>query len=288
MSRWTNYAENKIADLMRGTPWSLGADLYLGLASAASDSAITELSGTGYARQALSRALATWAGTQGAGTTTASTGTSHLTSNNAAINFGTAGASWGTASFVVLFDALTSGNPIGYFPVTSLPVGLGDNPVFDPAEIGFTVGLVGGVSDYLANKLIDLIFRGQAYTWPANTYLAFCTAAPSNSSGGTEVVGAGGYARQTLPSTTTFWSSTTGPGTTGASTSGTGGEISNNVAVTFPAPTADWGTITHDKQMDASTGGNMLFYGALDASKTVLNGGTAVTYGVSQYKTQIT
>jgi len=286
MSRWTDYAENKLADMMRGTAWSLGSSLFLGLASAASDSSITELSGTGYARQEMVRELATWAGTQAAGSISASIGTSHLTSNNAAVDFGDAGAAWGTANYVVLYDALTSGNALAYFPISSQVIGLGDNPFFDIAEISFTLGLSGGVSDYLANKLIDLIFRGQTYTWPANTYLALCTAAPTNSSGGTEVAGAGGYARQTLPSTTTFWSSTNGTGTTGASTGGTAGEISNNLAITFPTPSADWGTITHDKQMDASSGGNMLFYGTLDAPKTVLSGGS-FSYGINRYKTQI-
>ena len=54
MSQLTNYAENKLVDMLRGQAWGLPADLYFGLASAASDSSITELSGTGYARVARS------------------------------------------------------------------------------------------------------------------------------------------------------------------------------------------------------------------------------------------
>ena len=49
------------------------------------------------------------------------------------------------------------------------------------------------MSDYLENKMVDLIFRGQAYTAPV-IYVALYTAAPSDAGGGTEVSG-NAYAR---------------------------------------------------------------------------------------------
>ena len=42
--------------------------------------------------------------------------------------------------------------------------------------------------------------------------------------------------------------------------------ISNVAAITFPAATANWGTITHVAIFDAATSGNMLMYSALDSS----------------------
>ncbi len=39
--------------------------------------------------------------------------------------------------------------------------------------------------------------------------------------------------------------------------------------------TADWGTITHFGIFDASSGGNLLFHGALTESRTVNSGGQA-------------
>jgi hypothetical protein len=57
----------------------------------------TEVSGTGYVRQSV-----------------AFTTSGNTTSNNAAVEFPTAGASWGTVTHVGVFDASTSGNLMAY------------------------------------------------------------------------------------------------------------------------------------------------------------------------------
>lgn len=132
------------------------------------------------------------------------------------------------------------------------------------------------LSDYLENKLIDHILRGQAFTAPANVYVALFTAAPSDSGGGTEVSG-GAYARVQVASTLENWAGTQGAGTTTAS-SGTGGQTSNNAAITFPAPTANWGTVSHFGVFDAPTGGNLLFWAALSAPKSVNDGDAAPSF----------
>lgn len=128
------------------------------------------------------------------------------------------------------------------------------------------------MSDYLENKLVDHILRGTAFTGPATTYVALFTAAPSDSGGGTEVTG-GSYARVAVTSNGTNWANTQASGT-GVS-SGTSGLTSNSSAIAFPAPTASWGTVTHFGIFDASSAGNLLFHGALTASKTVNNGDPA-------------
>jgi hypothetical protein len=285
MTYFTNYAENKLVDMLRGQAWSLPADLYFGLASAATDSSITELSGTGYAREAITRSLANWSGTQGAGTTTASSGTSHVSSNNVAIDFGTAGAGgWGTASHLVAWDASTSGNALFYLPLdVALPIAESDPVEIEAANVVFRLGLSGGCSDYLANKLIDFILRAQSYSYPASVYVAACTDAPNNAGGGTEPA-VGSYARVAVATSLTAWAGTQSAGSTAAS-SGTGGETSNNAAITFPAPTANYASaITHRKVMDASTGGNLLFWAELTAPKTIVSGGSALFYAAGQLK----
>ena len=57
------------------------------------------------------------------------------------------------------------------------------------------------------------------------------------------------------------------------------GSATNNGAVTFPQATADYdsagsqgNTVTHIGIMDASTGNNVIFFGALSTSKTVTSG----------------
>lgn len=279
MSALTNYAENKLIDMIRGQAWTLGSNLYAGLASAASDSAVTELSGTGYARGACARSLATWAGTQGPGTVLASSGTTHASSNNVLIDWGTSGGAWGTANYVVLYDASSAGNALCYFPLgTPIDISAGGTPA--SAAIGvlnFTLGVTGGCSDWLANKLIDFIFRGQAFTFPATMYAALLTAAPSNAGGGTEIGGGVGYARVAIAGSLADWAGTQSAGSTVAST-GTGGQTSNNAVITFGAPTGSWGTVGWVGYYDASTSGNLLFWAPLAAPKTVPAGVSAPSF----------
>lgn len=133
------------------------------------------------------------------------------------------------------------------------------------------------LSDYLENKLVDHVLRGQSFTPPATVYVALFTAPPSDAGGGTEVSG-GAYARVAVTSSLANWAGTQSVGSTAAS-SGTGGQTSNNATITFPAPSgANWGTITHFGIFDASTGGNLLFHAALTASKSVNDGDSAPSF----------
>ena len=150
-------------------------------------------------------------------------------------------------------------------------------------------------SDFAENKLIDWFFRAQAIgitgasaaagTGPTTLYVALLTAAPSDTGGGTEVTG-GSYARVAVTSSLANWAGTQGAGTTVAS-SGTSGTTSNNNAVTFPAPTANWGVVTHSAVYDATSGGNLIAWGALTTSKTVNNGDAAPSYAAGQLTFQI-
>lgn len=135
--------------------------------------------------------------------------------------------------------------------------------------------MASGPSDYLENKLIDWLWRAQTFAPPATKYLALFTSAPSASGGGIEVSG-GSYARVSVSASLTAFSGTQGAGTTAVST-GTSGVTSNNANIAFAAPTADWGTVTHWALFDASTGGNLLMFGALATPVTVINGGLAPT-----------
>jgi hypothetical protein len=136
------------------------------------------------------------------------------------------------------------------------------------------------MSDYLENKLIDHIFRGVSFTAPTALHVALFTAAPSDSGGGTEVSG-GSYARVNLAPSTTNWSATNSVGATTNPSSGTTGATSNNSAITFASPTANWGTVTHFGIFDAGSGGNLLVHGALTASKTINNGDAAPSFAVN-------
>lgn len=151
------------------------------------------------------------------------------------------------------------------------------------------------MSDFLENKLIDWLMRGQAIgitgasagagTGPANLYFGLLTAAPSDTGGGTEVSG-GSYARVAVPSTLANWAGTQGVATVVAS-SGSTGTTSNNNAITFPGPTATWGLVGWFGIYDASTGGNLLMWGALTVSKTINNGDAAPAFAATAFSFQI-
>lgn len=129
--------------------------------------------------------------------------------------------------------------------------------------------MAGSKSDYLEAKLLDLVFK--AATWTQLTggpWVALFTVAPSDASGGTEVTG-GSYARVQVA--TANW--------TRSGTSPT--QIANNTAITFAAPTANWGTVVAFAVMDASTAGNLLYWGDLTASRTINNGDGAPSFASS-------
>lgn len=125
MTAHTNFFENKLIDfLFRGQALGItGASaaagtgpttLYVGLLTAAGDDATvgTEVTGGAYARVAVAASMANWAGTQGAGTTTVSTGTSGTTSNNNPVTFPAPTAAWGQAVEWGVWDAATGGNEL--------------------------------------------------------------------------------------------------------------------------------------------------------------------------------
>ena len=112
------------------------------------------------------------------------------------------------------------------------------------------------LSDHAEDLLLDWMMTSGSATRPTAWYLALFTAAPSDSGGGTEV-STGGYSRQTI-----------------AFSAASGGTTSNSADVSFTATGANYGTVTHIGIFDASSGGNLLWHGAMTASKTVEDGDT--------------
>ena len=110
------------------------------------------------------------------------------------------------------------------------------------------------MSNYLENALINATLRNTTYTSPATVYLGLYTSDPGEGNTGTEVSGTS-YARQSI---------TFGAPSDGVST--------NSAAIEFPQAGGSWGTVTHVGILDASSSGNLLYYTALDASKTISTG----------------
>jgi hypothetical protein len=152
--------------------------------------------------------------------------------------------------------------------------------------VGITTVNAAAMSNYLQNKFLDFLLRGQTYTAPTTVYVALATTTGTAAACGTEVTG-GSYARVAVSSSLANWAGTQSSGSTTAS-SGTSGQTSNNGSITFPSPTANWGTVTSFCVFDASTGGNLLFYAALTVSKTINNGDAAPSFASSALTYTIT
>jgi hypothetical protein len=123
------------------------------------------------------------------------------------------------------------------------------------------------MSDYLEVELRKHLFRTGSFTKPSELHISLHTADPTDDGSGTEVSG-GSYARVQRDPLDANWTAA----------SATDGVTDNAAAITFPAPTANWGSITHFGIWDASSGGNLLIHGALTTPKTVNNGDAAPSF----------
>lgn len=116
------------------------------------------------------------------------------------------------------------------------------------------------LTTYTANILLNLALG--ATSWPsgkpATLYFALFTSSPTVSGGGTEV-SAGGYARVAV----------TANGTNFTAIATEGDPLVNALAISFPKATAAWGTVAHLGILDAASGGNLLMFQALSATKVV-------------------
>ena len=114
------------------------------------------------------------------------------------------------------------------------------------------------LSDYSEKLLLDWAMTTGSATRPTAWYVALYTAAPNDTGGGTEVTG-GGYIRKAV----TFAAAATPGGTT-----------SNTGDVTWTASGANFGTVGWIGIHDAESSGNLLWHGAMTASKIVNDGDT--------------
>lgn len=115
------------------------------------------------------------------------------------------------------------------------------------------------------------------------------SALDSNSAAVVEVTG-GSYARVLLAAGLANWAGTQAAASVTSST-GTLGTTSNNSAVTFPTPTANWVTapqvIWGFAIYDQLTVGNLLHWAPLTVLQSVLNGQAAPSFAISALTAQI-
>jgi hypothetical protein len=108
------------------------------------------------------------------------------------------------------------------------------------------------LSNYLEAAFGNAALRNTTYTSPATVYLALYSTNPTDADTGTEITG-GAYARQSV-----------------AFTAPTNGVFPNTSAINFPVATANYpAPVRYMGVRDASTVGNLLWYGPCMASTPV-------------------
>jgi hypothetical protein len=108
----------------------------------------------------------------------------------------------------------------------------------------------GQLTNYGEDAALDALLTG-------TLYIALYSTAPGETGGGTELTG-NNYARTSISA----WD-------------GNGTDTRTNTSnIDFPAASADWAEVTHLAILDASSGGNMIFYGTLTTPVTCTSGKT--------------
>lgn len=115
------------------------------------------------------------------------------------------------------------------------------------------------LSDYLENELLDHVLSAATFTAAATLYYGLFTSAPTDTNSGTEVTG-GSYARQSVTNNATNFPAASA------------GSKSNGAIVNFGTASANWGTVGYIGLLDASSGGNLYFWGAVTVSVPIISG----------------
>lgn len=110
-------------------------------------------------------------------------------------------------------------------------------------------------SNYTETLALTWLLTTSTAQRPTAWYIALFTSDPTDAGSGTEVSGTS-YARQSVAFTVS------------------GDTASNSATVTFPAAGSNWGTISHVGVYDNSSGGNLLFHGAVTTPKAIDTGDT--------------
>jgi hypothetical protein len=130
------------------------------------------------------------------------------------------------------------------------------------------------LTNFTKNLLVDHLLRTATMPKPAALWWALFTVAPDETDGsGTEVVVAGGYARNQLDPSDTSYTATQG-GITGAS-SGTSGASSNAALILYGSPTTNWGNAVAIGAYDNPTAGDLWLWAPLTPTVQINAGALA-------------
>jgi hypothetical protein len=238
-----NFAEDALLDHIFNSAFTPDATVYIGLSTADpldDASGIAEPGGGSYAREECAFDAAA----------------ARKVENSGLITFTQATGAWGTISHWFICDHLSNTNfgtdvellAHGSFAVSKV-IATGNTASVAAQEIDIEI-TAGGIATAVVHKLLDLMFRNQAYSAP-DTYIGVVTVNATDSMTGSTI---------TEPSGNNY--SRTQVQTSGWNTS-SGGSVTNNGVIQLPTPSGAWGTITDAVILSAAANGDLIAYGDL-------------------------
>lgn len=247
--------ENKVLDhILKKTALTVPTNIYIALSTADpldTGASIAEPSGNNYARALCN----TW-----------DTAASRATANTSQVNFNQASGSWGTITHWALYDAITAGSLIAHGAfTTSKVISSGHTPFIKAGELDVSF-LTGGISTYLANEILDHIFKVGVFSQITNLYVGLLVSNPTDAGTLTSEPSGNAYARVNVNG----WDAAAS------------GASQNTAAITFTEATGSWGTVAYGFIADALSAGNVLIYGALGSSQAV-GSGDVVEFAIGAY-----
>jgi len=257
MGSLSDYSEDALIDHVLGvSAYTPITTLYIGLSTADpldDATGLTEPSGMSYVRQTIAFSAAA----------------SRAVIQNGEVAFPEATGDWTTITHYGIFDAETNGNMLAHGslnPTKDVPSGKTIKIPDTQTQISITSG---AMSTYLADALMDFMFRDQAYTQPSTFVALIETTEVVDADDGTTIdeLDMTDYAREAT-------------GTWGASS---GGTSTNDALIDFGALTGTGETITSAAIVDNATTalGNVLFYD--NALNVVVDTGDNVSYAAGQF-----
>ena len=209
---------------------------------------------------------------------------------NGVVTFDQATGAWGTVTGWAIVESATwgAGNMLAFGAFTaSFGVVSGNTPSIASTQVQVQVNATAagaGLSDYSVHKLLDRLFRNQAFACPA-TYLTLFTAVLSDSTTAftNELTNAGSFARKLV-------NANGGASPAWTLSSGGGGTLNNGAAATFVTPTAAWATFTSLAIVDGGTlgAGNILGYDNTNIVDQGAGIGDTVQFNTSQLSASLT
>ena len=133
----------------------------------------------------------------------------------------------------------------------------------------------GGKASTASNGMLNHIFRTTSYTAPTNVYVGLMSACPTTGNYGTELSG-NGYTRSSgIAKGDSSWTYT-------ASTFIAASTITNAAAISFPAASGSAWTVNCFGIYDASSGGNLLYWGPVTGAPVTVSVGATASFAIGQ------